>query len=147
MQELVTRNRFTLPVNPMDVGLSWGRRGFSCAVARAPDDLEAAPSKRRWKIAPRPVRQPAQTVLSAGLLGPYRPPERPRALSPVALVREQHLLDADFIAVPIQGGLVARVNHRQLELYPGDELQVAAGAYCEVSLASTRTRWLFGYRE
>lgn len=147
MQELVTRNRFRLPVNPMDVGLSWGRRGFSCTAAREPDEkVEEAP-QRRWKVSPRPARQPAHQVMSAGLLGPYKPPERPRALSPVALVREQHLLDADFVAVPIRGGLVVRINHGKFELFPGDELQVAAGAYCEISLASSRTRWLFGYRD
>jgi hypothetical protein len=131
----------------MDVGLSWGRRGFSCTHARAPESAAEEEAAGRGGTMPRPRRQPAQLALSAGLFGPYRPPERPRALSPVALVREEHLLDADFIAVPIRGGLVARVNHRRLELYPGDELQVAAGAYCEVSLASTLTRWLFGYRE
>jgi hypothetical protein len=147
MLELVTRNRFRLPVNPMDVGLSWGRRGFSCAVARELGDLAESEPKPKRRVAPRPARQPAQTVMSAGILGPYRPPTRPKSMPPIAVVREEHLLDADFVAVALRGGLEARVNNRRMELFPGDEIQVVAGAYCEISVVSAQTRWLFGYRE
>lgn len=152
MIELITRNRFALPVNPMDVGLSWGRKGFSCTVAREPEELQHHETlgKTRAKTrrpAPPRDRVPAQVTLSAGLFGPYKAPQPPKSLPPIAIVREANLLDADFIAVPMRGGLVARINNRKFEIFPGDELQVAAGTLCEISVVSARTRWLFGYRE
>jgi hypothetical protein len=148
MLELVTRNKFALPVNPMDVGLNWGRKGFTCNVARELDDLhEAEAASRKRKPAPRPKKLPAQTVMSAGLFGPFQPTKPPKSLPPLAIVREEHLLDREFIAVAMRGGLVAWINKRKLELFPGDELQVAAGTLCEISVVSARTRWLFGYRE
>ncbi len=156
MIELITRNRFALPVNPMDVGLNWGRKGFSCIVAREPEDLQHHETlgKTRGKTrakkrrpAPRRDRVPAQVALSAGLFGPYKAPQPPKSLPPIAIVREANLLDAEFIAVPMRGGLVARINNRKFEIFPGDELQVAAGTLCEISVVSARTRWLFGYRE
>ena len=147
MLELITRNRFAQPVNPMDVGLSWGRKGFSCHVAHAPEGVQQPePSKKKRRSAPPRNREPAQVVLSAGLMGPYRPPQPPKSMPSLAIVREEHLLDAEFIAVPMRGGLIARINHQKFEIFPGDEIQVSAGTLCEISVVSARTRWLFGYR-
>ncbi|MHA1537915.1 MAG: cupin domain-containing protein [Alphaproteobacteria bacterium] len=36
----VIRNKFSRPVNPMAVGLDWGRRGFHCRQMRDPPGQE-----------------------------------------------------------------------------------------------------------
>lgn len=36
----VIRNKFARPVNPMAVGLDWGRRGFRCRSMRDPSGRE-----------------------------------------------------------------------------------------------------------
>lgn len=38
--ELHMRNRWSYPVNPMSVGMDWGRRGFTCDRIADPPDKE-----------------------------------------------------------------------------------------------------------
>jgi len=40
--ELISRNKWSYPVNPMSVGMDWGRRGYSC-------DRIADPPGAEWR--------------------------------------------------------------------------------------------------
>ncbi|HUT49139.1 MAG TPA: cupin domain-containing protein [Alphaproteobacteria bacterium] len=38
--ELIARNKWAYPVNPMSVGMDWGRRGYTCDRIADPPDKE-----------------------------------------------------------------------------------------------------------
>ena len=38
--ELIERNKWSYPVNPMSIGMDWGRRGYTCDRIADPPDAE-----------------------------------------------------------------------------------------------------------
>lgn len=147
MPEFVVRNQFRLPVNPIDVGLRWGREGYTCESHQAPAwVLATAGTEEAAKPPAKRDVVPPQILLSRGFFGHQSPAKPPRGRPAIATVLEAKTRGDHLIAVALSGGLAALVEGQLFDLFPGDELRVPAGLECELGIMTATTRWLHGFR-
>lgn len=153
MSVIINRNRFTMPVNAVDVGLRWGREGFTCVPVGRDRDTEQRlrGEERQRKRAARkdPIRrshEPAQIALSAGLTGMRRKVMPPKRTVAPTFVQPRRVLSDDLVAVALRGGLVVELDGKLEDLWPGDEIRIGAGVYHTIGIMTSETRWLYGLR-